>query len=454
VLLGRGLIYGYRGFFRFPVLAFELSPWSVIAAVAISLAAASFGVLSALRKVITLAPAVAMRPAAPLRFRHAAVERLLGRGLLGPRQVMILRSVVGRPLRAALIIVGIAFAVPMVVLGLFWRDAVGHMIDVQFQLIERGNVAVTFPHPLDADVLRGLAREPGILVAEGHRYVPVRLRAGPRSYLTSIIGLAPDAQLRRPRDAALRPIAQSPDGVTLARPLAERLGVTPGDVVTVEVMEGRRRTRDLVVTATVEEILGMNAYMNLATLNRLTGEGDVVSAAALLVDPASIGALGQRFKELPIIESVVIKADTIASFFDKVAGLILVAGGILTGFAVIIAVGVVYNSARIGLQERAWELASLRVLGFTRSEVAGLLLYELLIEVAIGVPIGLAMSQAVVDAIARFHSNESFQIPAVIAPATFAAAAVTVVAAAAASSYVVRREIDRLDLVGVLKTRD
>jgi putative ABC transport system permease protein len=180
----------------------------------------------------------------------------------------------------------------------------------------------------------------------------------------------------------------------------------------------------------------------------------VISAAALLVDPESIPALGRRLKELPVIESAAIKADTIASFFDKVAGLVLVAAGILTGFAVIIAVGIVYNSARIGLQERGWELASLRVLGFTRSEVAGLLLSELVIELALGVPIGLGLSQLVVDAIARLHSNETFQIPSVVSPATFAAAAVTVVAAAAASAYVVRREIDRLDLVAVLKTRD
>jgi putative ABC transport system permease protein len=282
----------------------------------------------------------------------------------------------------------------------------------------------------------------------------VRLRAGHRTYLTSILGLQADAQLRRPRDIALRPVELSPDGLTLGRRLAERLGVVPGDIVTVEVMEGRRIRRDIEVAATVEEMLGMNAYLEINALNRLTGEDDTVSSASLLVESSAIPALGRRFKDLPVIESVAMKASTIASFLDKIAGLVLVSAAILTGFAIIIAIGVVYNSARVSLQERAWELASLRVLGFTRTEVSALLFTEFAVEILIGVPLGLWLSQVTVNLIARLHSNETFQIPPVIGPQTLAAAAFVVIAAAAASAYIVRRRIDRLDLVAVLKTRE
>jgi putative ABC transport system permease protein len=126
----------------------------------------------------------------------------------------------------------------------------------------------------------------------------------------------------------------------------------------------------------------------------------------------------------------------------------------LTTFAIIIAVGVVYNSARIGLQERAWELASLRVLGFTRAEVARILFGEFMFAIGVGIVFGLFLSYGIVALIAHLHSNESFQIPAVIEPRTYAAAAVVVIAAAVASAWIVRRQIDRLDLVAVLKARD
>ncbi len=286
VAFGRAMIFSYRGFFRFPELTLELAPWSVAASFGISLAAASLGVVAAIRNVITLAPAVAMQPAPPLRFRHAAIEALWSSNLRTPRRVMILRNLAGRPVRALLTIGGIAFAVPMVVLGLFWRDAVDYMMDVQFSLIDRGNTSITFPQPVDADILRDLAREPGVLIAEGQRYVHARLRFGHRNYLTSVIGLASGSQLRRPRDTSLRPISIPPEGITLARALAERLGVAPGETITIEVMEGRRRTRDVVVSAPVEEILGMSGYMDLDTLNRLTAKTRCF-AAAMFVEPVN-----------------------------------------------------------------------------------------------------------------------------------------------------------------------
>ncbi|WP_316197912.1 MULTISPECIES: ABC transporter permease [unclassified Bradyrhizobium] len=451
---GEAMMASYQGFFRLPDLPFNLTPWSIVAGVAISLAAGSLGVLTALRDVVGLAPAVAMRPAAPLGFRRSLFETFLPGRAMTVRWMMMLRNMAGRPFRSLLTVVGVAFAVPMMVLGIFWRDAIDQMIDLQFNLIERGNVSITFSHPMDRVIIRDLARLPGVLAVEGQRIVPVRLRAGQHSYLTSVIGLSSADQLRRPHDAALRPIAASPDGVTLTLRLAERLGVKPGDVITVETMEGRRLKRDLPVSATVDESIGMASYMDIDTLNRLTAEGATISAASLYVEPTALPALGRSFKNLPTIESVSMKAYTLSSFLEKIGGLVFVSAGILTVFAGIITVGVVYNSARISLQERAWELASLRVLGFTRSEVAGILFGEFAVEIALAIPIGLSLSHGIIAVIARFHSNESFQIPAVIEPRTYLIAAGVVLAAAAGSAFVVRRRVDQLDLAAALKTRE
>ena len=453
-LFGEAMVASYHGFFRLPALVFELTPWSAVAGFLISLAAATLGVVTALRSVVMLAPAVAMRPAAPRRFRRSWIEGLLSAKALTPRRALTIRNFAGRPLRSLFTIVGIALAVPMVVLGLFWRDAIDQMIEVQFNLVERGNAMVTFPHPLNRTVVGDLAREPGVLVAEGLRFVPVRLRAGHRSYLTSVVGLPFNASLRRPHDAALRPIDVPPDGITLTRRLAERIQVGSGEIVTIEVMEGRRRKIELPVSAIVDETVGMSSYMEIDTLNRLTGEGAVVSAAALFVEPSALPALSRRFKELPVIESVAVKTYTLSSFLEKIAGIVLVSAGILTAFAVIVAVGVVYNSARIALQERAWELASLRVLGFTRAEVAQILFSQFAAEIALAIPLGLWLSLGIVKLIARFHSNESFQIPGVVGSRTYVVAVAIVVATAAASAYIVRRRVDHLDLVAVLKTRD
>ncbi len=451
---GEAMMVSYQGFFRLPNLPFTLTPWSAVAGIAISLTAGSLGVLTALQEVVGLAPAVAMRPAAPLGFRRSWIEALMPSKTISARRMMMLRNMAGRPFRSALTMIGIAFAVPMMVLGIFWRDAIDQMIDLQFNLVERGNTTITFPHAMNRTIIRDLGRLPGVLAVEGQRIVPVRLRAAHHSYLTSVVGLSSGDELRRPHDAALRPIAASPDGITLTRRLAERLELKSGDVITVETMEGKRLKREVPVNAIVDESIGMASYMDIDTLNQLTGEGAVVSAASMYVEPTTLAALGRRLKNLPTIESVTMKAYTLSSFLQKVAGLVFVSAGILTAFAAIITVGVVYNSARISLQERAWELASLRVLGFTRGEVASILFGEFAVEIALGVPIGLWLARGIIELIAKFHSNESFQIPPVIAPRTYLIAAGVVLAAAAASAFVVRKRVDQLDMVAALKTRE
>lgn len=454
IAFGNAMVANYRAFFRLPSLGFELTPWSVVAGSAISFVVAAGGVLGALRAVVRLAPAVAMRPAAPLQYRRLKLERALAAFALLPSHMMALRNLAGRPVRALLMTVGIAFAIPVVVLGLFWRDAIDRMIDIQFNLVERGNVVVTFPQPLDRRIVGDFGRELGVLAAEGERYVPIRLRAGHQSYLTSIIGLPPNSELRKPHDVSLRPIEIPPEGITLTRRLADRLGVSVRDAVSVEVMEGRRRKTDVSVGAVVDEVIGMTAYMPLGSINRLTGEGDVVSATALFVEPSALSGLLARFKELPVIESVAMKAYILRSFLDKIGNLVMVMSGILTTFAIIIAVGIVYNSARIALHERSRELASLRVLGFTRREVSRIFFTEFVIEIIAAIPIGIALSQSLVDLIAKVHPSESFQIPGVVEGRTYLAACAIVIVAAAASGFIVRRQIDRLDLVSVLKTKD
>lgn len=450
--LGKLMMISYHSFFRVPELTFSLSAQAAAASAGISAMAGSLGVFTALMKVVRLTPAVAMRPPAPPKFHR--LSRLVPNTGTSPRLMMILRNAAGRPLRSLLTLFGIAVAVPMVVLGIFWRDAIDRMVEVQFGLVERGNVSVSFPHPIDEAVLRDLARLPGVLSVEGQRIVPVRLRAGHRSYLTSVIGLSPTATLRRPHDDALRPIAASPDGLILSHLIAQRLGVMTGGRVIVETMEGRRAKAEVLVSAVVKEALGVATYMDIGRINQLTAEGHVISSADLYVERDKQAEFARRLKQLPTVESLTMKASSLSSFLEKIAGLVYVSAGILTTFAAIITVGVVYNSARMNLQERAWELASLRVLGFTQSETSNILFTELAAQTVVAIPLGLAMSQGIIELITNFHSNESFQIPAVIEPRTYLIAAAFVFGTVLISAYVVRRRANRLDLIVALKTRE
>ena len=367
---------------------------------------------------------------------------------------MVLRSLTGRPVRTLLTILGLALALPITITGLFWRDAIDYMIAVEFSTANRGNATVTFTDPVTSRGLREIEHLPGVEGAEGLRLVAVRLRAGHLSYRTVILGLPADAQLRRVLNAQRRPIELPPEGLLLSDRLAERLHVDRGDRIEVEVLEGARPQQEIAVVGLTKDLVGLSAYMSIAALNRLMRESDLISEAVLSVDKMRAPDVYAALKLLPKVATVGMKAASLKSFLDTTASFVLVFTGILTGFAVIIAVGVVYNNARIALSERARDLASLRVLGFTRAEVSRILFGELGVQVAIAIPIGLWLGHVCVWALAQVHVTEQFEIPPIIEPRTYALAALIVAGAATLSALIVHFRISRLDLVGVLKSRE
>jgi putative ABC transport system permease protein len=282
----------------------------------------------------------------------------------------------------------------------------------------------------------------------------VRLVAGHRSYRTAIQGIPRGGELRRPLDADRNALAMPEEGLLLTDRLAERLEVRPGEVIRVEVLTGTRNRRDVVVAGTVNDLIGLFAYMDLAALNLLAGEGDTVTAVATKLDPVASEAMFGQLKAFPRIAFVASKTVMLANFRETSERNVLFFTAILTGFAAMIAIGVVYNNARIALQERTWELASLRVLGFTRGEVSTFLLGELALEIAVALPLGGVLGYMLSWSIVRMSHTDMIAIPIVIAPSTYAYAALAIVAAGVASALIVRRRIDRLDMVAALKTRE
>ena len=449
-----GLFVGlYAEFFRFPVFEHRMAPWLVLVSGALTGATAVLGTLSAIAGIVRLAPAEAMRPPAPGRYRRTLLERL-GLQRIGTTTRMILRQMERRPWRTTLSIGGVAASVAIVVLGNFFRDAIEFIVDTQFNLTMRNQVAVWTIDPLDAGAARELARLPGVDAVEATRFVPVILINGHRRERSELRGYAPVPELYRIVDVDRRAAALSPDGLVITDRLAAKLGVRVGDRLRVEVLEGRVRTLDLRVDATVREMMGLNAYMARPALNRALGDGDLAGGFMLAIAPGHEAAVLKATQAMPRVAGAFSKATMLRNMEEISARNIRIMSTVLTIFASVIAVGVVYNNARIALAERTWELASLRVLGFTRAEVSALLLGEMAIVVALALPLGMLGGWGLVHALAGALQSDQFFFPVIIQPRTFAWAAICVVLAAVASALVVRRHIDRLDMVAALKTRE
>lgn len=452
--LGKALSGIYGEFYHFPYLTFTLLPATVIEAVLTSLLAAAAGTVFAVWRAATLRPAQAMRPEPPARYRVSWVERAGLQRVLSQPARMIIRNIQRRALKSTLTVIGIALACGIILTGLFQRDTVGYMLHVQYGMAQREDISVTFTDPAPYRARFDLLGLPGVQKAEVFRAVPVRLRHGHLSYRIAIRGVEPGGDIQRLLDADLRPITLPADGIVLTDFLARMLELRAGDRVTIEVLEGSRPVREAVVAGVVREYLGVSGYMDLTALNHLMHEGPVISGAYLSVDSAQMQTLYARLKEMPRVAGVAERVQEIRNFNRLMQETMLFFTYVATVFAVIIAFGVIYNSARIALTERGRELASLRVLGFTRAEIAYILLGELGLLTLLAIPLGLKLGEWMCYYIATAMQNDLFRVPVVLEPRTYAFATVVVIVSAILSGLAVRRRLDQLDLIAVLKAAE
>lgn len=408
----------------------------------------------AIARAVALPPAEAMRPEPPARFRRTVLEQLGMQRLLSPVGRMILRNLERQPLQTGLSILGLAMAVAILILGGYFEDAVQYLMEVQFRHVQREDITVVFNEPLSAGARYEVSNLPGVRGAESFRTVVARLRFGHRTHRTALTGLDPGGEFRRLVDRHLRAVALPPEGVVLTTKLAEILGIAPGEPLMVEVLEGTRPTRQVVVVGLVDELVGTSAYMDIAALNRLMHEGQTISGAYLAVDPYHATTLYALLKRLPAVAGASFRKAAFDSFENTVAESLRVFVRVLVVFACIITFSVVYNAARIALSERGWELAGLRVLGFTRAEIAVILLGEQATLTLAALPLGFMLGYWFCTLMPLAYDSELYRMPVVVTRGTYAFAFVVVAVAALISGLIVRRRLDHLDLIAVLKTRE
>jgi putative ABC transport system permease protein len=452
--LGHVIIELYNQFFRFPVLLFSVPIHVLLGATLLTMVAAGTGAFSAVRRAVRVPPAEAMRPEAPARYRRSLFETPLIARHLGAAGRMVLRNVTRHPFRAAASIFGIGFAVAILMIGFVFADAIERLIETQFWVAERQDVTVSFVEPRSEAAQYALSRLPGVIAVEPQRIVAVRVRSGFRERYLAITGVPATPRFKRIVDRNGRAIQMPASGVVLSQTLANVLEVRPGDSVTVDVLEGLRPVREIPVSGQVDDIMGLSMYMEQGELHRLMREGAVASGALLLIDPAQEAALSRALKALPVVAGAGFKRAVLQSFRETMAANMNLSIVINLLFAGVIAFGVVYNAARVSLSERSRELASLRVLGFTRAEISLILLGELTLLTLIALPVGALLGYGLAAFIVQSLQSEVYRFPLYVSRQAVAWAFLGIVGAALISALLVRRRLDQLDLVAVLKVRE
>ena len=444
----------YAKLFHFPAFTYHLTYGVVLTATLVSTAAATLGAWGAITRAVWLPPAEAMRPEPPTTYGPTLLERLRLGHLVPPVMRMIIRQLERHPLKTSLSVLAISLAVAIIVLGNFMEDSLDYIIHAQFRLVQRYDMSIVTTEPVSRRAIHEVSSMPGVLHVEPTRSVATRMRAGPRYRRVGISGIPSDSSLYGLVNVDGKQIKLPPDGLLISRKLGDILEVNVGDTVQVEVLEGKRPVRQVAIAGTLQDFTGVAAYMNIEALGRLMREGPVVNGAHMLIDPLQEQPLFSYLKEVPQVAGVTIKQHAIDSFHQTIGENMMMMRSINLMFACVIAIGVVYNSARISLSERSRELATLRVIGFTRGEISAILLGELGIVTLLAIPLGLWFGYLVAALTVSSLDLELFRFPLVIERTTYGLAASVVMLASIVSGLLVRRRLDRLDLIAVLKSRE
>lgn len=441
-------------YYKFPFLVFADNLDVYALAALLSMAAALGGAYRSLREIVSLEAAVAMQPPAPPLFRHLLFGWPPLGSMLSQRTMMMLRNVARQPLRAAFATLGMAFATGILVVSLFVGNAIEELIDVTYFMADRQDATIGFTEKRPETVLFNVSRLPGVLAVEPYRQIPIRIRNGSRERRTMLSGRRPGADLSRIIDVELRTVSLPEEGVAISAYLGRLLDARVGDTVEVDLLDGRRRTIPLVVTALVEDYFGIVAMMDAQAQSRLLREAPTVNGVHISIDDSKLDLFYEAIKQMPTVAGVALQDVSLANFRESLAIIVTTMASIYTGLAAVIAFGVVYNSARISLSEHARELASLRVLGFTQGETMRILLLELALIVVIAQPPGWAIGYCLSWVMNKQLAGELMRVPLVVENLTYVSATAIILSAALTSALVVGRRVYELDLVSVLKTRE
>lgn len=445
----------YRAVYRLPALPFQTDAHTWLLAFGVGLAAALAGALSAVAQAVRLTPAAALAPPSPPHFggggQRGGTSWL---GQLDPLTRIIIRRVVSAPRRSLSTLAGVALALSVLVVSQHFPAGIEKFLQVTFRIAKTQDATVTLTEAGGPTALHALARLPGVEAVEPFRAVAVSYHFNGRSVQDALVGMPAQPQLERLVQTGSEAVTLRGDGLVASRGLARQLHAQAGDVVRVEVTQGRRMQFDLKVVQVADLWVGSSGYTELAALGRLLQEPGRISGAHLRLQPDRTDAFNAAVAERPALAGLSHVRQTEASMrqtFSQGSGFM---STLFLTFAGMMAAGVAYATASVTLAEQQRDLATLQVLGYTRWQVSYVMLGELALLTLLALPLGLWVGYGFALWLMGTMSNELFTFPMVVDPAAYVRSALFVLATVAVCAAWVRRQVDKVDLVASLKSRE
>lgn len=452
--LGQGLTGLYLEYYRFPEMLFGIDIKHILIALSIGLLFGTAGTIKAVVAALSISPADAMRPPLPLRFKKGFWEQLALIKNSRPVSRMIVRNLTRKTWKSFLSVLGIASACAIMMVGTFQKDAVDKMVDDQYIHARKYDLMISFMDEQGLKELSELKHISGIQRVEGILSEAIDIRSGLVEHRTTLQGIQVDSRMQFVLNQDGERLSLVDTGLVINQHLATSLSVEAGDEIEIKFLQGKKGVFTLAITQIVNEYMGTGVYMNLDAMNALLGKAWRMNTALIQVDSDRYAKVLQYLDALPQVAAVSERQASIDNFYGTMAEVFLTFTFFNSILAAVIAIGVVYNNMRIAFSERSRELASLRVLGFKRKEVAWMLIGEQFFLTLLAIPIGLSLGYGLCWLLTQNLQTDLYRVPLVLTPSTYTIAAWSIIVASILAALLINRKIYQLDMIEVLKTRE
>jgi putative ABC transport system permease protein len=444
-------------FFNVPIVYEGFSWFYLGQGLLLSLAVFLISGYNGAKYALKLKPAEAMRPPAPPIGKKFILEKIrFFSAMLTMQGKMAIRNISRNKGRSFFIFLGIMLCCAIVAVTWSFNDLVDKLIFYQYDQVETYDAKVTLTAPVAmAPALRELEGNPEVRWVEPLAEIPATLSYRWREENVAVLGIAQESSLYNILDAQGKKIAPPKHSLILSERLAQKLNADKGSILELEspFLRGEDKVQ-VEVSRIIPQYLGMNAYMELSALGELLGQGELATSLLINVNnDEGILTLRDRYRESAVIagidsreEQMGVARELMETFGSMIYMYVLV--GVVIGFAII------YSSSFIVLSERSWELASMRVLGMTATEVFSVITFEQWFISLFGILAGIPLSQVMAWGMGVGLSTDMYSLPSQLtAESLFMAVIITALSIWIAQRFTLKR-VKKLSLVEVLKARD
>ena len=453
--LGTQMTTLYNELFNIPVLEAKLDLEILMIAILISSAFCLLAGFQSTKKVLSIQPAQAMRPEAPKMGRRILLERWRTFWMqLSFGWKMSIRNLFRSSQRTSFTILGMTFAVMFLLITLFFFDSIDYVFTQHFFMMQKQDYKVIFSKTVDYYDALELRTINGVRKVEPIMEIPVEIQNGWMKKESIVVGLPQGSDLTCLIGSQRQPVVLPKGGIMLAEPIADKLGVKAGDTVSMKILIGDLKEKRVKVAGTVKQYAGFNCFMNLHALGSLLEEGDFATGALLTIDKGDSRQVIRDLYKQPGVETVEGRLKKYESFmelmeFNNLFFGMMILFGVLMGFAI------VFNTTVINIMERNRELASLRVLGYTRKETESIIFRENMLMGLVSLAPGIMLGRIICDLLAKqFSTDHLFAFEVVIYPRSFILTIASVFLYIVLAQWANRKSIYGLDMVEVLKNRE